>query len=413
LTCAAAAASLAAPWGCRPVRPQVFQEHRAPVHFETKAIRLAHIPGSTHNPVITPLYLGTMFQFTGIGTNDGFDYSRSSNPTRTALERVLAGLEGGNHAVAYASGMAATDAVLAHLVPGDEVVAARNLYGGTLRLFDSMYRPRQVRFNYVEGRSLDEFAAAITPRTRLLWIETPTNPQLQIFDIRAMADLAHAHNIHLVVDNTFASPYFQQPLALGADIVLHSTTKYIAGHHDVIGGGVITNNPAIDEKLRFFQNTAGAVPSPFDCYLTLRGAKTLALRMRQHEANAFAIARFLKDHPFVENVIYPGLEDFPQHALAKSQMTGFGGMLSFDLKGGIPACAAFAKALTIFHFAESLGGTESLICHPTTMSHAVLTEEERLAAGITPRMMRLSTGIEHGDDLIADLARALDAAARA
>lgn len=380
--------------------------------FETKAIRLAHTPDSTTNAVITPIHLGTTFQFSEVNKNTGYDYGRSINPTRVALERVLAGLEGAEFGIAYASGMAATDALLSVLVPGDEIVAARNLYGGTLRLFESIYTPRQVKFIYVDGGEAADFRAAITSNTRIVWLETPTNPQLQIIDIRAISAVCREKGVPLIVDNTFASPFFQRPLELGADVVLHSTTKYIAGHHDVIGGAVLTSDAKWHEKMRFFQNTAGAVPGPFDCYLTIRGLKTLAIRMRQHESNALAIARFLKSHPFVKDTIYPGLPDHPQHELARRQMDGFGGMVTFIVQGGTEHVNAFATSLKVFHFAESLGGAESLICHPSTMSHAVLTDEERARAGITPAMIRISVGIEHPDDLIADLAQALSAAQR-
>ncbi|MCC6546848.1 PLP-dependent transferase [Candidatus Sumerlaeota bacterium] len=383
------------------------------MRFETKAIRLAHTPDPTTNAVISALHLSTTYQFDEVGKNTGYDYGRSINPTRIAMERVLAGLEDGEHCISFSSGMAATDALLSVLVPGDEVVSARNLYGGTIRLFESIYIPRGVKFIYVDGTAPDDFAKVITPRTRMVWLETPTNPQLQIFDIALFSDLAKAKGTSLIVDNTFASPYCQQPLALGADVVLHSTTKYIAGHHDVIGGALITSNAWWNEKMRFFQNTAGAVPGPFDCYQTIRGLKTLAIRMRAHEANAVALARHLEKHPFVKEVLFPGLANHPQHELAKKQMTGFGGMLSFNIRAGSNAVNALAKALRVFHFAESLGGTESLICHPTTMSHAVMTEEDRQRAGITEAMIRVSVGIEHPDDLIEDIDRALAAAQKA
>lgn len=381
--------------------------------FETKAIRLGHAPDPQSRAVIPPIHQGTTFQFTGIGENTGYEYSRTGNPTRTLLEQCLAGLEGAAHGIAFGSGMAATDAVLSLLKPGDEVVTARNLYGGTQRLFESFYTPRNIKFVYIDESDIDAYRAAITPRTKLVWLETPTNPQLQIIDIAAVAAVSREAGVLLVVDNTFASPYFQQPFALGADIVLHSTTKYINGHNDVVGGVVLTNDPQIDEAVRFFQNTAGAIPGPFDCYLTLRGIKTLALRMRQHGENAMAVARFLRAHPLVARVYYPGLESHPGHDLAARQMTGFAGMVTFDLDGGIEEVNAFVRALQIFHFAESLGGAESLVCHPTTMSHAVLTEEQRAQAGIGENMLRLSIGLEHQDDLVADLEGALAAAGKA
>jgi cystathionine beta-lyase/cystathionine gamma-synthase len=326
------------------------------------------------------------------------------------LETTLAGLESAKHAVSFSSGMAATDAIVSGLVPGDHVLAACNLYGGTLRLFESFYVPRGVTFSYIKGESAAEFAAAIKPNTKFVWIETPTNPQLQIIDIAAVAEVARKAGVPVVVDNTFASPFFQRPLELGATIILHSTTKYISGHNDVIGGAVITDDDAFAEKMRFFQNTVGAVPSPFDCYLTMRGIKTLALRMRQHASNALAVASYLASHPFVSKVYYPGLPNDPHHALASRQMQGFGGMVSCDIRGGREEVNRFAKALKIWHFAESLGGTESLVCHPETMSHAVLSDEQRAEAGITPAMLRFSVGIEHPEDLIEDLRVALDAA---
>lgn len=383
------------------------------MRFETKAIRLAHFPDPKTNAVISPLHLSTTYQFDEVGKNTGYDYGRSINPTRIAMERVIAGLEDGENCISFGSGMAATDALLSVLVPGDEVISARNLYGGTIRLFESIYIPRGVKFVYVDGTAPEGFAKVVTAKTRMIWLETPTNPQLQIFDIAKFADLAKSKGTSLIVDNTFASPYFQRPLALGADVVLHSTTKYIAGHHDVIGGALVTSNAWWNEKMRFFQNTAGAVPGPFDCYMTTRGLKTLAVRMRAHEANAMALARHLESHPFVKEVLYPGLPNHPQHDLAKRQMDGFGGMLSFNIVGGQNAVNELAKALRVFHFAESLGGTESLICHPTTMSHAVMTEEDRQRAGITEAMIRVSVGIEHPDDLIEDLDRALAAAKKA
>lgn len=378
--------------------------------FQTKAIHLAFSHDPKTEAVISPIHISTAYRFTGLEKNTGYDYSRSNNPTRTTLERTLAGIESAEFGTAFASGMAATDAILSVLLPGDEVVAARNLYGGTPRLFESFYRPRGINFIYIDGGDPATYRAAITGKTKFVWIETPTNPQLQILDIAAIAEVSRKAGVPLVVDNTFASPFLQRPIELGADIVLHSTTKYIAGHHDVIGGAVVTNSSEFHEKMRFFQNTAGAVPSPFDCYQVQRGIKTLGLRMRQHNENALALAQFLRLQPGVESVIYPGLEDHPQHQLAARQMHGFGGMVTFNLRGGLEEVRRFCGALKIFHFAESLGGTESLICHPTTMSHAVLSEEERLAAGITPQMIRVSTGLEDAEDLVDDLSQALEAA---
>lgn len=381
------------------------------MRFETKAIRLPQAPDPHTGAVVPPIHTSTTYIFTEILKTRGFDYSRSINPSRAALEGCVAALEGGAFCVSFGSGMAACDGVLSVLRPGDEVVAARNLYSGTLRLFDTYYAPRGNRFVYVEGNTLDQFRDAITEKTKFVWIETPTNPQLQILDIRALAAICRAKGVQLVVDNTFASPFLQRPLELGADIALHSTSKYISGHNDVIGGALVMNDPKLHEAIRFYQNTAGAVPSPFDCYLSMRGIKTLAVRMRQHCANAQKVAQFLAAHPLVERVYYPGLATHPGHDLAARQMSGFGAMLAFDLKhGGDPLLNAFFLAFKVFFFAESLGGVESLICHPTTMSHAILTEEQRLQAGITPRMVRVSIGLEHADDLVEDMAQALAAA---
>lgn len=375
--------------------------------FETKVIQPGHKPAAVHDAVVVPIFQSSTYHFASVGVHNGYEYSRSGNPTRTALENVLATLEEATACVAYSSGMAATDAILSVLVPGDEVVAARNLYSGTLRLFESIYGPRQIKFVYVDGNDPESFRKVLTAKTRMIWLETPTNPQLQVFDIPALAAVAKAGKVPLVVDNTFASPYLQRPLTMGADVVIHSTTKYISGHNDVVGGAVLTNDAWWTEKMRFFQNTAGAVPGPMDCYLALRGIKTLPLRMRQHCANAQALAEFLHVHPKVSHVYYPGLPSHPDHALAKKQMSGFGGMVSFDIKGGKAAAQAFFEKMKVIHFAESLGGVESLACHPQTMSHAVLTEPERNAAGITENMIRMSIGIEHPDDLIEDVRQAL------
>jgi cystathionine gamma-synthase/cystathionine gamma-lyase len=307
--------------------------------------------------------------------------------------------------------MAAVDAVLSILRPGDHVVSAEHIYGGTLRLFEKVYVPRGVTFTYVDGTKPDEFARAARPNTRLFWIETPANPLLQLVDVRAVAAIAHRQSAHLVADNTFASPFFQRPLTQGADIVLHSTTKYISGHSDVIGGAVLVSDPAVHESIRFYQNAAGAVPGPFDAWLSLRGVKTLAVRMRQHEANAIAVAHFLAAHPKVQRVLYPGLPSHPQHELAKRQMDGFGAIVAFRLPGGRASVEQFVAKLQLFVFAESLGGVESLACHPATMSHGCLSPEERVRAGIDEGDIRLSVGIEDAEDLIDDLRQALSGVA--
>lgn len=377
--------------------------------FETRAIRVGQPVDTATGAVIMPIYQSTTYAFRGVGepASSGFEYSRTGNPTRTALQACLASLEEAKHCVAFSSGMAACEAVLSMLRPGDNVIAVANIYGGTIRLFDMVWKDRGVTFTYVDGKRPEAFAAAITPATKMIWIETPTNPNLELTDIAAVSDLARKRGVPVVVDNTFLSPYFQQPLTLGADIVLHSTTKYIGGHSDVIGGAVATNSAEFNEKLLFHQNTIGAVPSAFDCYLALRGVKTLAVRMRQHAANAQAIAEFLAGHPAVETVRYPGLPTHPQRELVARQMKGCGGMVTFELRGGRPALERFVSRLRCFFYSESLGGVESLVCHPQTMSHAVLTEEQRLAMGVTPQTARLSIGIEHIDDLLGNLKEAL------
>jgi len=377
------------------------------MRFSTKAIRAGQRPDPTTGSIIVPVYQAVNFVFDDVARPHGFEYSRSGNPTRTALEQCLASLEEARFGLAFGSGMAATDAVLSILRPGDHVVSAEHIYGGTFRLFEQVCRPRGVNFTYVDGTRPEAFAKAMQPATKLIWVETPANPLLQLVDVRAVAEIVHDHGAKLVADNTFPSPYFQRPLTQGADIVMHSTTKYVSGHSDVIGGAVLTNDPLLHEAIKFYQNAAGAVPGPWDCWLSLRGLKTLAVRMRQHETNAQAIAEFLEKHPKVERTVYPGLPSHPQHELARAQMDGFGAIVTFQLDGGVEQVRRFVKALKIFLFAESLGGVESLVCHPATMSHATLTPEERRKIGITDGTIRLSVGIEDVEDLIEDLDRAL------
>jgi cystathionine beta-lyase/cystathionine gamma-synthase len=377
------------------------------MRFSTKAIRQGQQPDPTTGAIIVPVYQTANFVFDDISRPHSYEYSRSANPTRTALEQCLASLENAQHGLAFGSGMAAVDAVLSLLRPGDQVVSAEHVYGGTYRLFEEVYIPRGVSFTYVAGWKAEAFAEAIRSNTKLVWIETPANPLLQLVDVRAIAEITHQHGAKLVADNTFSSPYFQRPLTQGADIVLHSTTKYISGHSDVIGGAVLTDDPQVHEQVKFYQNAAGAVPGPWDCWLSLRGLKTLAVRMRQHEANAKAVAEFLSGHPKVRETIYPGLPSHPQHELAKAQMDGFGAIVTFRLDGGNEQVRQFVKALKIWLFAESLGGVESLVCHPATMSHGTLTPEERLKVGITDGTIRLSVGIEDVEDLIEDMDQAL------
>jgi len=375
--------------------------------FSTKAIRVGQDPEKTTGSVVVPIYQTVNFAFQDIGKHKGYEYSRSGNPTRTAYEKCLAGLEDGKFGLAFGSGLAAEDAVLSILRPGDHVVSSENIYGGTFRLFESVYKPRHIEFTYVDGTKPEAFAAAIQPNTKLVWIETPANPLLQLVDIRAVAEITKPRKIPLVADNTFASPYFQRPLTLGADVVVHSTTKYVGGHSDMVGGAVITNNPELQTAFYFHQNAVGAIPGPFDCWLGLRGLKTLTVRMKQHEKNARQIAEFLTKHPAVKKVFYPGLPSHPQHELARSQMDGFGAMVTFQLDGGQEQARHFFKHLRLFLFAESLGGVESLVCHPSTMSHATMNQAEREKIGITDGTIRLSVGIEDSLDLIEDVEQAL------
>lgn len=378
--------------------------------FATKAIHVGQEADESTGATIVPIYQTTTYTQTGILQHKGYQYSRSGNPTRAALEACLASLEGGEHGLAFASGLAATTAVLSLLRPGDHVISAEDIYGGTYRLFEMVLRPQGITFSYVDGSDPANFAAALRPETKLIWIESPTNPLLQLVDIAAVAAVAKAAGVPVAVDNTFATPALQRPLALGADIIVHSTTKYIGGHSDVIGGAVVVNDADLYRDIKFYQNAAGAVPGPFDAWLTLRGVKTLQVRMRQHSQNAQRVAEFLQTHPQVEAVYYPGLPSHPQHELAKRQMDGFGGMVSFQIEGGRPAVEAFAGSLRVISFAESLGGVESLCCYPSEMTHAAVPREERERRGITDGTLRLSVGIEDADDLIDDITAALAAA---
>lgn len=375
--------------------------------FSTKVIHAGQEPDPSTGAIMTPIFQTSTYAQAGIGEHKGYEYARSSNPTRTALEECLAALEDGAYGLAFASGLAAETAVLSLLSSGDHMISCDDLYGGSYRIFERIIRRYNIDTSYVTAGSIEEYEKAIRPNTKLIWLETPTNPLLRLVDIRAVAEIAHRHNILLVVDNTFSSPYFQQPLNLGADIVLHSTTKYINGHSDVIGGAVITSNEEVYQALKFYQNAAGGVPGPFDVWLTLRGIKTLAVRMRQHEQNAHAVARFLAEHPRVEKVYYPGLASHPDHELAKRQMSGFGGMVSFQFKGTFADVDTVVRRFKVFTFAESLGGVESLACHPVTMTHGSIPKEIREARGLTDTLLRLSIGIEDIEDILADLNQAL------
>ena len=375
--------------------------------FATRAIRSGQDPCSATGATIVPVYQTATFTLADVGVTKGFDYSRTANPTRSALETQLADLEGARFASAFGSGMAAAAGTAALLRVGDHVVATRDIYGGTHRLFTQVLPRYGITTSFVDLCDPEATRAAVRPETKLFWIETPTNPVLRVIDIGAICELKSARQI-VAVDNTFASPYFQRPLALGADVVMHSTTKYLCGHSDVVGGVVITDNPDLHAQIAFHQNAVGAVPGPWDAYLTLRGAKTLALRMRAHESNAFEVAAFLSERDDVEHVYYPGLPSHPQHEIAKKQMTGFGGIVSFRVRGGAERARAVARSTKIFNLATSLGGVESLICSPAVMTHAPLTPAERLELGVTDDLLRLSVGIEDAPDLLADLRKALD-----
>jgi len=378
------------------------------MQFETKLIHAGQAADKQTGSVNIPVYQTSTYKQDAIGKDRGWEYSRSGNPTRKALEDCIAALEGAKFGLAFASGLAAETAVLGGLLKkGDHVVAGDDLYGGTYRLFEKVFKKWGLEISYADSKDPASFKRAMRRNTRLIWAETPTNPLLSITDIAALAGIAKKGKAVLAVDNTFATPYFQQPIKLGADIVVHSSTKYLGGHSDVIGGLLAIKSDELHETIKFYQNAAGAVPGPWDAWLTLRGIKTLSVRMKAHEANAFELASFLAGHPSVSKVYYPGLENHPGHALAADQMDGFGGMVSFELKGGRRAADSFFKKLKIFTLAESLGGVESLACYPATMTHAAIPEKERLKRGITDGLIRLSAGIENSDDLVKDLDRAL------
>jgi cystathionine beta-lyase/cystathionine gamma-synthase len=375
--------------------------------FSTICVHAGQEPDPSTGAVITPIYQTSTYVQDELGKHKGFEYGRTHNPTRLALEHNLAAIEGGRAAFAFASGMAAITAITTMLVAGDHVIASDNLYGGTFRLFERILKRYQLSFSYVSTADLDLVAQAVTPRTRMLFVETPTNPVLALTDLRAAADLAHRHDLRLVVDNTFASPCVQRPIEFGADLVTHSTTKYLNGHSDSVGGVVIATRDDDIEWLKFVQNAEGAILGPFDSWLVLRGTKTLPMRMRQHNANGLALAQFLTDHPKVRHVFYPGLESHPQHALAKRQMRGFGGMVALEL-GSLDAARRLLNSVQLVALAESLGGVETLISHPATMTHASVPPNQRKVLGITDGLVRISAGIEDIEDLKEDLAQALD-----
>ena len=378
------------------------------MHFETLAIHDGQAPDPHTGSVTVPVYQTSTFGRDSLDHRSEFFYSRIGNPTRQALEAALALLENGKYALAFASGVAATMAALQVLKPGDHIVAGNDIYGGSYRIFEQLLRPWGVTTSYTESESTESYAACITPATKLIWIETPSNPLLQLSDIRALASLAKERGILLAVDNTFASPYFQRPLELGADIVVHSTTKYLGGHSDVIGGAVVTSDTAIHTAIKNYQGAAGAVPGPWDCWLILRGLKTLKIRMKEHEATALHLATMLEQHPGVERVFYPGLTSHPQHELAKEQMSGFGGMVTFALNDGLPAVERLIAKIKLFVLADSLGGVESLISSPAKMTLWALSQAERERRKCTDNLVRLSIGLENAEDLEADLLNALE-----
>jgi cystathionine beta-lyase/cystathionine gamma-synthase len=371
--------------------------------IDTLCIHAGQEPDPSSGAVMTPIVLSTTFAQDGPGVHKGYDYSRAGNPTRTALEGCLAALEGARHAIAFGSGCAATTAVLMTLRSGDHVLVGDDVYGGTFRIFDKVLEQFGVEATFLDMTEPARVRAALRPSTRLVWMETPSNPMLKLFDIAGIAEIARAAGVPLAVDNTFATPVLQRPLELGATLSVHSTTKYLNGHSDVVGGAVMTSDDALAERLHFLQKAVGGVPSPFDCYMVLRGIKTLGVRMRRHVETASALAEWLAAQPAVARVRYPGLSSHPNRALATSQMKGPGGMITFEVHGGLAQASAFLRALRLFACAESLGGVESLAEHPATMTHASLTQEARLALGIGDGLIRLSVGLEDASDLVADL----------
>ncbi len=377
--------------------------------FGTRAIHAGVKPDPSTGAIMTPIFQTSTYAQAGPGDHKGYEYARSKNPTRDQLEASIAALENGQFGRCFASGMAATDCIIRLLVPGDEVIVSEDLYGGTYRLFTKLFEPQGLKFHYVDMKDLTKVEDTFNEKVKMIWIETPTNPMMSIVDIAALARIAKAYKALVAVDNTFATPYLQNPIDLGADIVMHSVTKYISGHSDVIMGAVVTNSEELDKKLGFIQNSAGAIPGPNDCFLVLRGIKTLHVRMDRHCENGKRIAYFLKSHPLVRHVYWPGFEDHPNHEIARKQMRAYGGMISFVLKDDSQEAAfEVLRKFKVFSLAESLGGVESLAGHPASMTHASIPKEERLKSGLTDSLIRLSVGIEDVEDLIEDLTRAID-----
>ncbi len=375
--------------------------------FLTDSIHAGQQPDPTTGAVMMPIYQTSTYAQEELGKHKGYDYGRTINPTRVALEKNLAALENGKHGLAFASGLAATTAVSMLLSAGDHVIVTNNVYGGTFRYFDKVMQRYGLTFSWVDTSDLAKIRAALTPATKMIFVETPTNPMLNLTDLRGVAEIGRQHGLITVCDNTFMSPFFQRPLEFGIDLVLHSTTKYINGHSDVIGGIVVTRSDELHTRLRFLQNAVGGVPGPMDCFFILRATKTLGLRMRQHDASARQVAAFLASHPKVKKVYYPGLPTHPHHELAKKQMSGFGGMVSAEL-GSLEAGKRFARSVKLFALAESLGGVESLLCHPVSMTHGSVPVEDRLKFGLTDGLVRFSVGCEDVEDIIADIQQALE-----
>ncbi|MBC7420993.1 MAG: cystathionine gamma-synthase [Bdellovibrio sp.] len=376
--------------------------------FSTRAIHAGQQPDPTTGAIMTPIYLTSTYVQESPGVHKGWEYSRTHNPTRRAYENCIANLESGKFGFAFASGCAAATTVLHMLKKGDHIVAMDDMYGGTYRLFDKVLQNNGFEFSYVDLTAVENFTATIQPNTKMVWLETPTNPTLKLTDIEAICKIAKAKNIMVVVDNTFMSPYFQRPLELGADIVIHSATKYLGGHSDIVGGVAVTSDEKIAEKIAFLSNSMGSIQGAFDSFLALRSLKTLPIRMKAHEEGAIKVAAYLETHPMVTKVVYPGLKSHPQFELAKKQMSGFGGMITFIIKGGLEASRKFLESVQVFALAESLGGVESLIEHPAIMTHASVPAEQRKKLGIDDSLIRLSVGIEDIDDLLADLKQAFD-----
>lgn len=376
--------------------------------FATKAVRAGIKPDPTTGAIVPPIYQSATYVLEAVGKDRGYDYTRSSNPTRTVLEDNLAALEGAKYCKAFASGMSAVDAVMKLFSAGDHIVSGDDVYGGVTRLFNQILTRYGITFTYVDATNPQNIEDAIQDNTKMIWLETPSNPLLKITDLEAAAKIAKKHGILSGVDSTFATPYLLQPLKYGIDIIVHSTTKYLSGHNQIIGGAVITDSEELFEQFKFMQKSMGAVPSPFDCWLTLMGIKTLPLRMDKHSENGMAVARFLEAHPKIEKVIYPGLKSHPGHEIAKRQMKAFSAMISFELKGGLDAGAKLMNSVELCALAESLGAVETMITHPATMTHAGVPRDERIARGLNDGLVRLSVGIEHIDDILADLTQALD-----